>query len=129
MLDELIAHARASGDTSYERFSRLERARIQLTYDPEPLSAIRREAEDSIAFYSQTGDAAGRNKAEFLLGCVLQLEGRIVEAAQTFLDGLAVADSAAQVREAIAYRWNARLRRRSSGRCPSPTASNCASDW
>ena len=105
VLDELIAHARASGDTSYERFARLERARIQLTYDPEPLSAIRREAEDSIAFYSQTGDAAGRNKAEFLLGCVLQLEGRIVEAAQTFLDGLAVADGAAQVREAMAYRW------------------------
>jgi DNA-binding SARP family transcriptional activator/tetratricopeptide (TPR) repeat protein len=105
VLDELIAHARASGDTSYERFARLERARIQLTYDPEPLSAIRREAQDSIAFYSQTGDAAGRNKAEFLLGCVLQLEGRIVEAAQTFLDGLAVADSAAQVREAMAYRW------------------------
>jgi DNA-binding SARP family transcriptional activator len=105
VLDELIAHARASGDTSYERFARLERARIQLTYDPEPLSAIRREAEDSVAFYSQTGDAAGRNKAEFLLGCVLELEGRVVEAAQTFLDGLAVADRAGQVREAMAYRW------------------------
>ena len=105
VLDELIAHARASGDTSYERFARLERARIQLVVDPVPLSAIRREAEDSMAFYSQTGDVAGRNKAEFLLGCVLQLEGRVVKAAQTFLDGLAVADRAGEVREAMAYRW------------------------
>jgi DNA-binding SARP family transcriptional activator/tetratricopeptide (TPR) repeat protein len=107
LLGELIDQAGVTGNLSYQRSARLERARIQFIIgpDPVPLTAIRDEANAAAAHYAATGNAAGRGRAHFLLGCVLMREGRMVAAADAFRHSLSFADQVGDMREAMASRW------------------------
>jgi DNA-binding SARP family transcriptional activator/tetratricopeptide (TPR) repeat protein len=107
LLAEIIEAARASGDRSSELLARLELARVRLRIgpDPAPLEEFRREAEEALAHFTESGDEGGIAQAVFLTANVEERAGRIAAMEEGYRVSLLHADRSGQMREMLAARW------------------------
>jgi DNA-binding SARP family transcriptional activator/tetratricopeptide (TPR) repeat protein len=107
LLGEMIEDARTKGDRSSELYARLERARVQLLVgpDPVPLEALRREADEAWAFFTETEDEGGMAQAAFLSAFAEERAGNIAAMEQRYRTSLVHADRSGQMREMLGARW------------------------
>ncbi len=107
MLADLVTYAEHRGDSAAAQFARLERDRIQwlIGPDPVPLANIRATAERADAYFTAKHDAAGQQRATFLLGMVDMRAGRMISAQKQFRRSVSLADQVGDARERLASRW------------------------
>jgi DNA-binding SARP family transcriptional activator len=105
LLLDLAETTAAAGDDPAAWSARLEHARVQYIVGPAPLATVARVAEDARLFFREQGHDAGQGRAEFLLGCVYERQGKLTWSEQAFRTSLSFADRAPNMRERMASRW------------------------
>jgi DNA-binding SARP family transcriptional activator/tetratricopeptide (TPR) repeat protein len=105
LLVDLAKTSARAGDDAAAWSARLEHARVQYIVGPEPLAAVARVAEDARTYFRAQHDDAGQGRAEFLLGCVYERQGRLTLSEQAFRTSQSFADRVPNMRERMASRW------------------------